>query len=1130
MNILLISQCEKKALTESRRILDQFGERRGDRTWQTPITLEGLATLRKLLKKTARKNTAIACHWIRGKDHSELLWIVGDSSRFNAMGASPTNSTQRNILRSKDENGWSNGALITLLTGVSALLHDIGKACDNFQEKLLRATVESNDGRNPRPLQANEYRHEWISLRLFQAFVTRANSNAKASNLSQDGNRDLPWIERLAVGETISEKEWLEDWTKDLVKDGVTPNAQEDLPLKSLDKYPLAMAVAWLVVSHHRLPMDEKAADGRKTVLTQWPDLFSASWNGAKPSDSAKTKATYWKFKAGLPMSHPIWRKSAAKYGRQILKYLSQNSVPIEPLSDPFVMHLSRMSLMLADHHYSSLNSNQLGTMDPERTVLEAQTGLFANTHAGKLNQGLEEHLLGVAKHAQQIVWALPSIAQDLPRIARHKGMQKRASAPQFRWQNKAFELAEGLRRRSHEEGAFIVNMASTGCGKTLANARIMYALSDPEKGMRCAFAIGLRTLTLQTGRAFQKQLNLDEDDLAIRVGNLASRELFERSLNEAENTGSASNVELLDETSHVLFDGNLEASPLLSKALRNPQVKALLVAPILVCTVDHLIPATESERGGRQIAPMLRLLSGDLVLDEPDDFDLDDLPALARLVNWAGLLGARVLLSSATLPPALVQGLFEAYREGRRYYIKNNSMDGARETVGPTICCMWVDEFSASHSSCPDVEKFEAAHTQFVEQRVVSLLKEPVRRKFEIWPISAANKSGVSSAFAQQAIEAASTLHSRHHLIAPVTGARVSFGLIRMANIGPLFEVAQAIYRLKLPENICIHLCVYHSQFPLVVRSDIEKQLDRVLDRRKDLEATLADSVVVDELDPTYADHVFVVLGSPVSEVGRDHDYDWAVVEPSSMRSIIQLAGRVRRHRSVAISQPNIVLFEHNVRHMKSPGVASYCKPGFETENLRFKNANLKALLASSLTGTINSIPRVRANSFEQLKPTESLVDLEHFRLSQLMQFDPNQVNASDWWRRSAYVQLTALMQRYKPFRKEDGKRLDLYLRPDEDGLNFELIQRMGVRQGRGRDFVDVNEEHKNHRVGADLLTNAQVRPWCASDYLNLIAELADERDEKPEWAARRFGTLSLRAAEKGWDSHPALGFSTKK
>ena len=87
MNILLISQCNKNALKETRRILDQFAERRGDRTWQTPITQAGLETLRKLLRKTARKNTAVACHWIRGHDHSELMWVVGDAAQFNLNGA-----------------------------------------------------------------------------------------------------------------------------------------------------------------------------------------------------------------------------------------------------------------------------------------------------------------------------------------------------------------------------------------------------------------------------------------------------------------------------------------------------------------------------------------------------------------------------------------------------------------------------------------------------------------------------------------------------------------------------------------------------------------------------------------------------------------------------------------------------------------------------------------------------------------------------------------------------------------------------------------------------------------------------------------------------------------------------------
>jgi CRISPR-associated endonuclease/helicase Cas3 len=54
--------------------------------------------------------------------------------------------------------------------------------------------------------------------------------------------------------------------------------------------------------------------------------------------------------------------------------------------------------------------------------------------------------------------------------------------------------------------------MASTGCGKTFANARIMYALADEQEGCRFSIALGLRTLTLQTGQALQSRLGLDDD------------------------------------------------------------------------------------------------------------------------------------------------------------------------------------------------------------------------------------------------------------------------------------------------------------------------------------------------------------------------------------------------------------------------------------------------------------------------------------------------------------------------------------------------------------------------------------------------------------------------------------------
>jgi len=67
MMVTFVSQCEKKALDKTRRVLDAFANRIGDRTWQTVITDDGLAAVKKLLRKTASKNTAVSCHWARSR-------------------------------------------------------------------------------------------------------------------------------------------------------------------------------------------------------------------------------------------------------------------------------------------------------------------------------------------------------------------------------------------------------------------------------------------------------------------------------------------------------------------------------------------------------------------------------------------------------------------------------------------------------------------------------------------------------------------------------------------------------------------------------------------------------------------------------------------------------------------------------------------------------------------------------------------------------------------------------------------------------------------------------------------------------------------------------------------------------
>ena len=50
MMVTFVSQCEKKALNRTRRVLDAFANRIGDNTWQTIITEDGLMAVKTLLR------------------------------------------------------------------------------------------------------------------------------------------------------------------------------------------------------------------------------------------------------------------------------------------------------------------------------------------------------------------------------------------------------------------------------------------------------------------------------------------------------------------------------------------------------------------------------------------------------------------------------------------------------------------------------------------------------------------------------------------------------------------------------------------------------------------------------------------------------------------------------------------------------------------------------------------------------------------------------------------------------------------------------------------------------------------------------------------------------------------------
>jgi CRISPR-associated endonuclease/helicase Cas3 len=1096
MNIILVSECSGRALPETRRILDQFAERRGERVWQTPITNAGLKTLRNLLGRSARRNTAVACHWVRGSNRTELLWIVGNAQRFNGSGAVPTNWTKRDILRQSDENDWSSLWAVRILSCMAGLLHDLGKACDEFQQRLKKMRYERN-----------AYRHEWISIRLLQAFV--------------GDDSDEEWISRM--GSDVGE--YWDEALHSLTRDGIDDKPSG--PFQSIHT-PIARSLAWLIMTHHRLPVLPDSRDV-SSALSKVPDNIEADWIELGPREKVDV-AAYWQFEKGLPVSNGAWRKRMTALAREVEKH------GVAELgkwaADPYVQHLSRMVLMLADHGYSSRSATGKFKGRGAQATLYANTKLVNGRR--RLDQTLSEHLIGVMRLAHQSSRMLPFLSRELPRLARCRRLQRRAQNDKFAWQDKAGELAASCRGASRDHGAFVVNMASTGCGKTIANARIMYNLESPDNGFRCCFALGLRTLTQQTGKEYRRFLALDSTEVAIHTGGRSGRKLAEHYASKAEASGAESAGDLVDFGEHVLYDGNPDVFPSLRHVLESSKARSLITAPMLVCTVDHLISATESIRGGRQILPMLRLLGSDLVLDELDDYDIKDLPALTRLVFWAGMLGSRVLVSSATLPPSLVQGMFLAYQKGREIFTRNR---GVLHEDQPRVCCMWVDEFSVHHSSCASEASFVAEHQKFVTDRVARLSSLPARRFAEIVPVGLSN-GVLAKRVADTILSSSLSLHQAHSSPDPATLKRVSFGLVRMANIGPLYEVAMELYRQEIPKDTRIHLCVYHSRFPLLLRSAIEYRLDTTL-MRKEPDAVFALDEIRRQLDGSdETNHLFVVLASPVAEVGRDHDYDWAIVEPSSMRSVIQLAGRVRRHRDGSCHIPNIHLLNENMRSLKGERVA-FTRPGFEDGGeFALSSHSLSDLLAVQEVAPVSAAPRVLERA--ELAPAGSLVDLEHTRLRQQMlppldkKMSARQrrvlkeripMGAYSCWRVPQAMQ-TGILQQKQRFRESSMEEGDFALLPDESGEDFNMVQFCNdICKG-----TQLFQNAKLERLDDSVCTGRGIGPWAEVDYMAALRSLAGELGMDLDECARKFGTFSLPENAQGWFFHPALGFLPRK
>ena len=1115
MNILLVSQCKKRALTETRRIIDQFAERCGERTWQTAMTEDGLQTLYKLLRKTARKNTAIACYWTHGKNLTDLLWIVGDRSQFNQQGRVPTNRTKRNILQSSNESSWHYVTTIQLITTIAGLLHDLGKATIGFQSKL-RATEK---------VAGDPYRHEWISLQLFLLMI-------------QDCTTDQAVFERLANFSQYQQQ--YPNWYQKLNKTEKT----------DLMQYPLLTQwIAWLIVSHHRMPflmpisskdLKEKQKDDfdiSGLTIRSFYKTLKAVEKWVKNSFSQHPSPNqFWQLKSDITLSQ-AWLKKLSRYANKALIH-----PPLMQLTniDAFLLHMSRLSLMVADHNYSSLSlSNE--DADKNDNILIANTNYLK-----KAKQCLDDHLIGVANLSARFARLLPKMVDELPAINQHKPFTKRTTIDRFQWQNHAYDIAKHYQSLSDEQGFFGVNMASTGCGKTFANGRIMYALANPKRGVRFTIALGLRVLTLQTGKALREKLQLSDEHLAILVGGRATQTLFELeneeklqksnlekqniSKDNLEQEGSESIESLVDDYVDVAESGIADSE--LGTIIENSKARQLINAPIVTCTIDHIIQASECIRGGKYIAPTLRLLTSDLILDEPDDFDQNDLPALARLVYLAGLYGSKVLLSSATLTPDLIAGLFAAYQAGRKIWNQNHQRNN------DSIVCGWFDEYQQSITQISDNAAFSQQHQLFVTERINELAKGEVRRQGHILELldyqhkKPENEKLNYYLLANQLLRQSYDFHLNHHQLDEKTQKQISIGLIRFAHTEDVIALTKQIYQqTDLAVDTQFHIVVYHARQLLLLRNQLEQKLDRILNRT-DPKAIFKQPEIIDAIkDSEQKNHIFIVIGTPVTEVGRDHDYDWAIIEPSSMRSIIQLVGRVWRHRPNKVAKsPNVAILGSNIESIKQGvnygvGSACFCKPGFEQKPFLLTTHQTNKLIPQQQLANIDATPRITNSTQDEL----TLGELEHKVMAHLFALNARNSNyVTSYWQPDLAHHHCSHLQLISPFRMQNHQEDEFICQLDEDGdYSFSYAE---IAWQTPNEYCNDTQNKMIKNDNSWQFFDSQIQPWLTNTVQQALEKLTYHFPNKNLYRlANEFCNVTLNF-ENPWYFHPYFGFYQDK
>ncbi|ASV42300.1 CRISPR-associated helicase [Vibrio phage JSF13] len=793
--------------------------------------------------------------------------------------------------------------------GVSNLqtkLINVGKGVKvvcNYQDKVLFAignVAMSDTGSVPKYTTKKVYKPDDSIFTLKQGLVGVAalwHDLGKANSYFQrklrgECNPSDPvrheWVSGVIVSTFAKGNDWLSD-------DFIIPEVKHSDNVFGDDQ--VLNAVLWLINTHHKKGLvEDPIYRATKTMFTE--TLQCVNVNGGWFNYGDNIDECY---KIDTSFITDTYVKQLNRYRKKLLatKHIWFTLGEDQKIA---ILQECRVALMLGDSNFSSDLIGGDGSH------------LYANLdECGNLKQTLTQHLLGVTDCALKALFTInhhkPVKANFIPTIA-EKGEGK------FAWQNGVNMVDSSI------DNMFCINMASTGKGKTLANLKLLQHFGN----VRCSFGLGMVSLTKQTAKQFL-DMGVDYNSAAMVTGFSKSRfNLGSESLDQDEVS-----VEYWGQTSSLskVFPNN-------NAGFKN---KKLLSAPILVTTTDHLVKASGVKKGNKQMLPYVRCMHSDLVLDEIDDYGIEDMVVLARLVYLTACYGNKVIISSATITPAISNIFYEAYSSGYKVFCAN------KQTTYKGVNVVWWDEFGIKVEKVTD--QFSNLNTRFVNKRITNLLESTPKHKALV----------VDQDDNMEAVkQSITTLHNAHN------SGGVSFGLIRTTTIKDCVAVTQELQNWET--DLSIKILCYHSRFVGDTKAQMEEYLSKVLNRKGDEYKKFVDTTT-----PT----AYIVVATPVVEVGRDFDFDWAIIEPSSERSIVQCAGRVLRHRSSTPTTHNIHILKYPFKFYRNSNIC-YDVAGYESKGYKLKSKNMLDIYKKE--SIVNSVNRLQGDAAFY---TKSLTALEH-------------------------------------------------------------------------------------------------------------------------------------------------------